>query len=240
MSDQRNLKVETARLHERVYESLRRALLQGVFAPGRVLTIRELAADIGTSMQPVRDALARLTAEGAFEQLPNRSIRVPLMTREGLEELYDLRKLLEGEAAARAAQNATPEELSTLDSIFLEMNDAIGNVSNEDYLLHNQRYHFAIYNAAHTPGLLVFIESLWLRAGPLMRLIPDKFPLIERRSREAQTHHELLLRAVKDRNGELARIALHADLDSAAEAFRANLTFVDGPSPSPRRPVDRS
>jgi len=225
MDDNSQLKVETSRLHERVYESLRRALLQGAFAPGRVLTIRELARDIGTSMQPVRDALARLTSEGALEQLPNRSIRVPPLTRRSFEELYELRKLLEGEAAAKAAKNMTPEDIEQLQLTFDEMDLAIDGLDNEGYLSANQKFHFCIYRAAESPGLMLFIESLWLRAGPLMRLIPEKFPMIEKRSKEAQRHHELLFQALKNGNAEMARLALHGDLDSAADAFRKNYSF---------------
>ena len=58
-----------------------------------------------------------------------------------------------------------------------------------------------------------------------MRLIPEKFPMIEKRSKEAQRHHELLFQALKNGNAEMARLALHGDLDSAADAFRKNYSF---------------
>lgn len=219
------LKVETTRLHERVYDSLKRALMQGAFAPGRVLTIRELAKDIGTSIQPVRDALARLTSEGAFEQLPNRSIRVRQLTRESFEELYGLRKLLEGEAAAKAAEGATDADFKQLERYIHDMDVAIKQRDNEGYLSSNQSFHFAVYKAAHAPHLMLFIESLWLRVGPLMRIIPDKMPWIDMRSKTAQEHHKNLLQSLRDRQAEKARGALHGDLDSSAEAFRKNYDF---------------
>ena len=56
---------------------------------------------------PVREALRRLTSEGAFEGLPNRSARMPTLNRRQVEQLIDLRQQLEGKAAALAARNIT-------------------------------------------------------------------------------------------------------------------------------------
>ena len=62
-------------VQDRVYQELRRALVGGLFAPGQVLTIRQLADALATSTMPVRDAVGRLITEQALEILPNRSIR---------------------------------------------------------------------------------------------------------------------------------------------------------------------
>ncbi|WP_162983765.1 GntR family transcriptional regulator, partial [Pseudomonas aeruginosa] len=69
-------------LQERLYQRLREDLLAGRFQPGERLKIRDLANQWGTSPMPVRAALQRLVAEGALEGEAQRSLRVPLMTRE--------------------------------------------------------------------------------------------------------------------------------------------------------------
>jgi len=74
-------------LHDRVYAELRRSLIHGAFATGEMLRIQELAERLQTSTMPVREALARLVSEQALEALPNRSVRVPVITRERLEDL---------------------------------------------------------------------------------------------------------------------------------------------------------
>jgi DNA-binding GntR family transcriptional regulator len=65
-------------VQDRVYGELRRALIGGLFAPGQVLTIRQLSDALMTSTMPVREALGRLISEQALEALPSRQIRVPL------------------------------------------------------------------------------------------------------------------------------------------------------------------
>jgi DNA-binding GntR family transcriptional regulator len=72
--------VETGTLGQRVYSGLRDFLMAGQLQPGQKLTLRELAAALNVSPMPVREAVRRLAAEGALEMLPNRRIRVPVVT----------------------------------------------------------------------------------------------------------------------------------------------------------------
>ena len=83
-------------LRTQVYDLLRQALTMGRFAPGQKLTFRFIAGALGVSLTPVREALGRLVAEGAFEMQPNRSVRVPLMTRARIVELRDIRIVARG------------------------------------------------------------------------------------------------------------------------------------------------
>jgi DNA-binding GntR family transcriptional regulator len=78
-------------VQDRVYGELRRALIGGLFAPGQVLTIRQLADALMTSTMPVREALGRLITEQALEALPNRQIRVPPITPDRLTDLLRAR-----------------------------------------------------------------------------------------------------------------------------------------------------
>jgi DNA-binding transcriptional MocR family regulator len=78
-------------LRDKVYESLREALTAGRFLPGQKLTFRFVAGTLGVSLTPVREAIRRLAAEGAFEMQPNRSVRLPLLTRDRVLELRDIR-----------------------------------------------------------------------------------------------------------------------------------------------------
>ena len=84
-------------LHDRVYAELRRSLIHGVFDAGQVLRIVDLAETLQTSTMPVREALARLVSEQALEALPSRSVRVPLITLERLDDLARARRLVEGQ-----------------------------------------------------------------------------------------------------------------------------------------------
>ncbi|MEU8798355.1 GntR family transcriptional regulator [Spirillospora sp. NPDC048819] len=93
---------------DRVHTRLRADILDGVHPPGARLGEAELADATGSSRTPVREALRKLEAEGLVEILPHRGARVPDWTPDDLEEIYDLRMLLEGAAARRAATRIEP------------------------------------------------------------------------------------------------------------------------------------
>ncbi len=154
-----------------MYESLREALATGRFAPGQKVTFRYVAGVLDVSLTPVREALRRLVAEGAFEMNPNRSVRVPLMTRDKVLELRDIRSSLEGLAAAKAAQVATRDQIANLRRIAREIMIARnrGDAATDRQKL--REFHFAVYAAAGQPTLLRLIEGLWLQTGPYMNLL---------------------------------------------------------------------
>ena len=91
----------------RAYRALKTAILGGTFYPGTPVTLAKLSDMLGTSEMPVREALKRLTAEGAFEALPNRSARIPILSKPVVKQILDLRVELEGRAAAQAVEHLT-------------------------------------------------------------------------------------------------------------------------------------
>ena len=200
-------------VQDRVYTELRRALIGGLFAPGQVLTIRQLADALMTSTMPVRDALGRLITERAVEMLPNRTIRVPPVTLERIEDLLRARILIEGEAIALAAGRVTPALLSNIRTIMLEWEEMrlSGNpetVDREAAL--NQSFHFEIYRACGSTILLPMIESLWLQSGPFTRAAI--FAFSEAGAQDATRFHHDIVRALETDDGAAARAALIADI----------------------------
>ncbi|MDJ0823614.1 MAG: GntR family transcriptional regulator, partial [Paracoccaceae bacterium] len=89
--------------HETVYRRLRDMVLFGDLAPGQAVTIQGLVEGLGAGMTPVREALRRLTAEGALEALGNRRIAVPVLDTHAVAELTQARIALEPLLARRAA-----------------------------------------------------------------------------------------------------------------------------------------
>ena len=161
-------------LRQQVYASLREALTMGRFAPGQKVTFRYVAGVLGVSLTPVREALRRLVAEGAFEMNPNRSVRVPLMTRDKVLELRDIRMELEGLAAAKAALAASRSEIADIRRVAREIMVARKRGDNATDRQRVREFHFAVYSAAAQPTLLRLIEGLWLQTGPYMNLLyPD-------------------------------------------------------------------
>ena len=155
-------------LNERIYKELRRALMSGAFDPGQKLSIRALAASLGTSAMPVRDALRRLITERALDGLPNKSITVPIVNSEQLDEIYKIRIVLESLAAAEAARKITRGQIDDLRKTERSALAAFNKGNAKRFADLNWRFHFAIYEASGMPQLVSTIEAFWLQVGPLL------------------------------------------------------------------------
>ena len=196
-------------VQDRVYTELRRALIGGLFSPGQVLTIRQLADALLTSTMPVREALGRLITEQALEILPNRQIRVPPVTLARIEDLLRARILIEGEAMALAAARMTPRHIASLKAILLDWEEMRGTQVDREVTL-NHAFHFEIYRACGSTVLIPMIESLWLQSGPLTRAAIYAFS--EAGADDAARFHHDILQALEAGDATQARAALVADI----------------------------
>ena len=211
-------------VQDRVYTELRRALVSGLFAPGQVVTIRQLSDALMTSTMPVRDALGRLLSERALEALPNRSIRVPPMTLERIDDLLRTRILIEGEAIALAAPRMTPAIIATLRGYMeqwqvLRLDGDPATVDQEAAL--NQAFHFEIYNACGSPVLIPMIESLWLQSGPCTRAAI--FAFSEAGESDSAHFHHNMIEALAKGDAAASRAALIADISRPFAFLRKKL-----------------
>src|SRR3546814_2601099 len=112
---------------------------------------------------PVREALRRLAAQRAVEPMKSRSMQVPLMSNERLDDIKRTRRLIEGTAAAWAVDHITPAELNLLHTLTAQLRDSLScQPSINTRLQINQHFHFTIYRAAPSATNLAMIENLWL------------------------------------------------------------------------------
>jgi DNA-binding GntR family transcriptional regulator len=102
---------------ETAYSGLRSLILEGTYPLGARLGENELADVLGVSRTPVREALSRLSSEGLVEVLPNRGARVATWSPHDLENIYEIRALIESHAASRAAQTVRPADLDRLSEL---------------------------------------------------------------------------------------------------------------------------
>jgi DNA-binding GntR family transcriptional regulator len=203
-------------VQDRVYRELRRALIYGLFEPGHVLGIQDLADTFATSTMPVRDALGRLVSEQALEAMPNRSARVPPIDPGRLDDLLRARVVIEGAALDLAAERLTDADFAALEALnddYAAAAEARGAVPIEAELEANRAFHFLLYRAAGSPVLLPIIESLWLQSGPCVRAAAMAF---DPKSAIAAPHyHALIVTALKAGDRAAARAALAEDIGRA-------------------------
>jgi DNA-binding GntR family transcriptional regulator len=220
--------VERETVQDRVYGQLRRTLINGGFAAGDMLRIVDLADRLKTSTMPVREALGRLVSEQALEALPNRSVRVPLITRERLDDLERARILIEGRLVALACKQLTAADLEGLkqtnrdcEAAFERHGQDVGPVTSEI----NQRFHFQIYRAACSRVLIPMVESLWLQSGPVVRAAAHIHD--EQGGLAATNHHWTIVEALEARDEQAAVIALANDIGRSFDLVRGRLDAAE-------------
>jgi DNA-binding GntR family transcriptional regulator len=192
---------------DRVYLSLRRGLIEGRFIPGRSVTLRGIANDLGVSPTPVRAAVTRLVAERALSISETRRVSVPALSREMLEELMAARLVLEPEAAVRALPYLDPSAIADLKAQDERLEACLVSGDVAGYMAANHAFHFGIYAAAPSRVFTPLIEQLWLQFGPFMRVVYGRVgtgKLIDQ--------HEAALAAVARGDAAGLRAAIAADI----------------------------
>ena len=201
-----------------VYMRLRELLITGQMMPGEQTSFRTIAAALGVSVMPVREAVHRLVAEQALELTPNRALRVPAMSVSQFREITGIRENLEGYATEQAAARLDAAALRNIRSLHERFSAEMGKRKPDaaKLIALNKELHFTVYEAAGMPILLQMIEALWLRIGPILnhdlrsgsRRISEKGAVL---------HHARLVEALESHDGQKARTALQGDIASAAE-----------------------
>jgi DNA-binding GntR family transcriptional regulator len=164
-----------ARAVEEAAEALRVAILDGTLRPGSRLGEVELAEQLGVSRTPVREALRRLVAEGLVEVLPNRGARVVEWSAADLDEIYDLRALLESHGATRAATRISAGELPVLDKLCADMESCAGPGRNRDLdrlAGLNAEFHRRILDASGSARLAALVGTV-VRVPLVLRTFHD-------------------------------------------------------------------
>ena len=212
-------------LEEQAFRRLRQALMEGRFTPGQKLSIRRIAAALGTSAMPARTALRRLAAEHAVDVLPNGTAIVPRLTRATFQELSAIRAQLEPLAVRLSADRIGPAQLESLAGIIRDGEVARAANDPEGVLRADRDFLFTLYQTASAPILLNIIETLWLRRGPLFWearwIILGRVP--------TGNHHGDMLDALRAGNGGIAANELKVEIEAATAYLLTRMLFADDP-----------
>ncbi len=167
-------KLNFDRLQQQIYDQLCQRFILGEVELGASSSSRSIAAEMGVSPIPVREALTRPTADGAIEQVTSRSSRVRVLSPEDYDELVALRVATEGLACSRAVEGMTEKDRVVMTEVYDFLATAAREQDIEAYLQGNVRFHCAIYGLARWPLVQSTINRLWLIAGKSLRAtVPD-------------------------------------------------------------------
>lgn len=198
-------------LRDQALAILRKALITGDLAPGVVYSAASLAADLGVSTSPVREAMLALVDQGLMEALPNRGFRVVAMSERDFEEIYELRMMLEVPGAGLAAEVGLGDRLEQLRLLV----DAIERTAQEGDVVANLRadrdFHIALMEATGNRRLADTVARLrdHTRLYNLQTLAADG------RLNDSAAEHRPLLEAVA-----------RGDREQAEELMRRHLAHI--------------
>ena len=213
--DIENRKIPT---HEVTYSRLRDMILYGHLEPGAAVTIQGLVASLEAGMTPVREAIRRLSAEGALEAQGNRRVLVPKMTEQVLDQVAFARLTIEPRLAELAASHLSGDRISTLQRIDNTVDRAVQAGDIPGYLEANHAFHFCLYEASDAPVLVDMARSMWLRFGPALRVV------CARAGRDAlPDRHFDALAAMRNGDAQALKAAIESDIAQGVDQVRAAL-----------------
>lgn len=196
---------------EAALAELQDSILSGDLPPGAPLRLEELAARLGMSISPVREAVRRLESLGLAVHVPHRGARVSELALDDLRDTYEVRLVLEPLAVRRAAGRFTAAEASAARAYLA----GYGRAREHDELRQardaHAAFHFALYRASGSEWLLRLIRPAWENCERYRAI-----SLQSRGDREVEREHERILAACVDHEPDRAAAELAQHLAATA------------------------
>lgn len=204
---------------ELAYRHIREAIRSGRFRPGDRLREVDLATELSLSRTPIRQALAKLEANGLIVNDPIRGLMVTELDFSAINELYYIREVLEGTAARLAAQHASDVELSILADLCEQYKAA----SHDESLLEerNRQFHDMLCQCAHNRYLLGTVAGLY----DSLSLLGGSVLTERERADETFKEHEAITEAICRRDPDAAEQAIRDHIRRSQKA-RLKRLFV--------------
>ncbi len=201
-------------LSDQAYLALREALMRGHLLPGERLLLRPTSVRFGISVTPMREAFMRLISTNALGLDARGTVFVPVLRRDELIEIRNIRMELEGRAAAEAAIVATQPDIDAMEAIQARIAACHQSKAFAEAVEFNTQFHLALCRAARMPILQDIVENLWVRCGPILSHlydggVPDWNP----------HPHEVVLQALRTRDADSCKAAIQYDIKNGGKGL---------------------
>ncbi len=201
---------------ERAYRSIKAAIVEGRYTPGSPLSEVALAAEHGMSRTPVREGLSRLWTEHYLDRVAGHGYFVARVTVQAIHDTFDVRRVLEGAAAARAAELADAGEIAQLRTL-AAFPMVEGNYRQAEAA--NARFHLAVAAAAHNRLAVELIERCLAQVDRFMSLGVSFGPF----QATAMAAHVGIVEAIALRDPQLAQERMEEHLDCGSRGMKTAL-----------------
>ena len=202
----------------RITAILKKALFSGEYKSGDELSLTDIAAKLGVSRTPVREAFQALEAEGLIELRMNNGAIVKPIDEKYITNHYEMRILLESEAAASAAKNGMPEADKLIEKL-LDDQKRMESLSTSEYEDLNFEVHTGIWTAADNMRLYKMLSNLW--NGPSIGFTSPKLDHYIKSTQE----HINILTCIKKKDAKKARKEMEQHIERSMDNILKNFKF---------------
>lgn len=201
---------------EAVLAQLRMEIVAGELRPGTPIRQDAIARRLGFSRVPVREALKTLEGENLVTYQPRRGYFVAALDFEELAEVYNVRRLLEGEAVRLAMAKMTGDDIERMEQAAHDIEEAAASGQFAALAAANRRYHFALFEPSGQQHLVRIIRNLWDSSDAYRSLY---FTAPENREAVNREHREILVAVVSSDVNKVVRL-LQVHRDNALQEIR--------------------
>ena len=226
------------RLSERLRESIEEEIATGKLLPGTRLDEVDLATRFGVSRTPIREALRLLLGEGLVETRPQRGMVVAQVTPQRLIEMFEVMAELEAMCARLAARRMSDAELAEIEAAHEACRGSAAARDADAYFYANERFHYAIYAAAHNSFLFEQAAALQRKLRPYRRLQLR----VRNRPQRSFEEHQAILDALRESDADKAQQAIRSHVVVQGERFADLIASLDrmtahAPAETPAEPA---
>lgn len=208
-------------IQDRVEAELRDQILQGQLKPGARINVRQLEAVYGVSHIPIREAIRRLEGEGLVVNVPKRGAVVVEVSLQELDEIYDLRRLVEPQVVRRAVRQLDPASLATIRRTFERLEQAEHGPDEIEFSGAHWDFHWSVLEPGSTNEIERLVHKLWRVADRYVRL--TKAVSID----IAHDQHRQLFEACQRGDSDDAADILERHLHLTGDGLRARFHLID-------------
>jgi DNA-binding GntR family transcriptional regulator len=201
-------------------QRVRRLIMSGELAPDSVINQVDLAAELGVSTTPLREALNHLRAEGLVYTDSSRDTRVAPLSSDEAVHIYELRMTLDPLAAGLAAQRWDEKDGKQLRMLARQLHVAL-EMPDDDLIELHHEFHRALYLASHNDILVGLLDVVWGRSDRYRRFGTARIP--QRSVGERQAEHSRLLEAVLSRDAERAQEEMRLHVESSLASMTVDV-----------------
>jgi DNA-binding GntR family transcriptional regulator len=202
-------------LREVVTETLREAIVTGVLKPGERLMEIQMAEELGVSRTPVRESIRKLELEGFVVMVPRRGTYVADLSIKDINEVYEIRTVLDVLAAGLAAERITEEELEELERLLVQIGEFVDQNNVEKLIEFDSQFHDVLYRASRNDRLVGIINNL-REQFTRFRSISMKYP---GRMQNTVAEHTRLVEAIAQRNPDLAQQIAREHMENSEQTL---------------------